>query len=99
MTARSLGLLPPADKAGMVGYGSYEATIDALERGVGEGPWILGDRFSAADVYVGAQISWGLMFKSLPDRPAFVDYAQRLEARPAWTRAAEKDDALMPKEG
>ncbi len=68
VTAKSLGLLAPADKAGMAGYGSFEATIDALERAVSQGPYILGDRFSAADVYVGAQIGWGLMFKSIEPR-------------------------------
>lgn len=98
VTARSLGTLPPPDKAAMVGYGSYDAVVDGLEHALKPGPWILGDRFSAADVYLGAQISWGLMFKSLPDRPAFVDYAERLEARPAWKRAAELDDALIPKD-
>ena len=98
VTARSLGLEPPADKAGTVGYGSFDAMVDALERAVsGDGPWILGDRFSAADVYVGSQINWGLMFKTLPDRPAFATYAERLRARPAYVRATEIDDALMPK--
>lgn len=98
VTAKSMNLLAPADKAQMAGYGSFEATIDALEGAVsGDGPWILGDRFSAADVYVGSQILWGLMFKSLPDRPAFAAYADRLRARPAYIRATEIDDALMPK--
>ena len=58
VTANSLGQLPPPDKAGTVGYGSFEAMVDALETAVsGPGPWILGDRFSAADVYVGSQIN------------------------------------------
>ena len=96
VTANSLGLLPPADKAGMVGYGSYDQTVDALETAVsGPGPWILGDRFSAADVYVGSQIAWGLMFKSLPDRDAFKAYAARIMSRPAAVRAREIDDALI----
>jgi glutathione S-transferase len=98
VTAKSMNLMPPADKAGTLGYGTFEAAIDALEGAVsGDGPWILGDRFSAADVYVGSQINWGLMFKSIPDRPAFVAYADRLRARPAYLRASEIDDALMPK--
>ncbi|WGM46030.1 Glutathione S-transferase [Brevundimonas sp. NIBR10] len=92
VTAKSLGLLAPADKAGMVGYGSYEATIDALETAVSEGPYILGDRFSAADVYVGSQIGWGLMFKSIPERPAFAAYAARIMGREAATRARTLDD-------
>lgn len=98
VTANSLGLLPSEDKARMVGYGSYDDMVDALETAVsGPGPWILGDRFSAADVYVGAQINWGLMFKSLPERAAFIPYAERLRARPAYIRASEIDDALIPK--
>ena len=93
VTAKSLGLLAPADKGGMVGYGSYEATIDALETAVSAGPYILGDRFSAADVYVGSQIGWGLMFKSIPERPAFAAYAARIMGREAATRARALDDA------
>lgn len=98
VTAKSMNLMPPADKAGTLGYGTFEDAIDTLEGAVsGDGPWILGDRFSAADVYVGSQINWGLMFKTIPDRPAFVAYAERLRARPAYVRATGIDDALMPK--
>ena len=102
ITAKSMNLMPPADKAGTLGYGTFEAAVDALDGAVSGpgsrgGPWILGDRFSAADVYVGSQINWGLMFKTLPDRPAFAAYAERLRARPAYIRATEIDDALMPK--
>ena len=95
VTAKSLDLLAPAEKAGMVGYGSFEQVVDALEAAVSvPGPWILGDRFSAVDVYVGSQIGWGLQFKSLPDRNAFKAYAGRLFQRPAAIRAREIDDAL-----
>ena len=95
VTAKALGLLAPADKAGMAGYGSFEQVVDALEGAVSGGPWILGDRFSAADVYVGSQIMWGLQFKTLPERDAFKAYAGRLAARPAALRAREIDDALI----
>ena len=95
VTAKSLDLLAPAEKAGMVGYGSFEQVVDALEAAVsGPGPWILGDRFSAADVYV-SQIMWGLQFKSLPDRDAFTAYAERLSRREAAGRARAIDDALI----
>jgi glutathione S-transferase len=96
VTAKSLDLLAPADKSRMVGYGSFDAVIDALESAVKAGPYILGDRFSAADVYVGSQIGWGLMFKSMPDRPAFRDYVARIMGREAAVRAGAKDDALAP---
>ena len=96
ISAKSMGLLAPPEKAGQVGYGSFEATIDALELAVGNGPYILGDRFSAADVYVGSQIGWGMMFKSIEPRPAFTEYVARIQARPAAQRARGLDDAAMP---
>lgn len=96
VTARSLGLLAPADKAAMAGYGSFDHVVEALETAVSAaGPWLLGDRFSALDVYLGSQIGWGLQFKSLPDRDAFKAYAGRLFQRPAAIRAREIDDALI----
>jgi glutathione S-transferase len=95
VTAKALDLLAPPDKAGMAGYGSFDQVVDALEQAVTPGPWILGDRFSAADVYVGSQIVWGLQFKTLPGREAFTAYAARLSARPAAVRAREIDDALI----
>lgn len=96
VTAKSLGLLAPEAKSGMVGYGSFDQTMDALEGAVEAGPYILGEQFSAADVYVGSQIGWGLQFGSMPHRPAFAAYSARLMGRPAAIRARELDDALMP---
>lgn len=96
VTARSLGLLAPADKARMAGYGSFDDVVGALEAAVSAGgPWLLGERFSALDVYLGSQIGWGLQFKSLPEREAFKLYAGRLSERPAAIRAREIDDALI----
>ncbi len=96
VTARSLGLLAPPDKAAMAGYGSFDQVVEALETAVaGAGPWLLGDRFSALDVYLGSQIGWGLQFRSLPERDAFKAYAGRLFQRPAAVRARELDDALI----
>ena len=80
----------------MAGYGSYEAVMNALEGAVSRGDYLVGDRFTAADLYVGAHIAWGLMFGSIDKRPAFERYAARLEARPAAQRANALDDALMP---
>ncbi len=96
VTARSLGLLAPPDKAAMAGYGSFDQVVEALETAVaGAGPWLLGDRFSALDVYLGSQIGWGLQFRSLPERDAFKAYAGRLFQRPAAVRARALDDALI----
>lgn len=96
VTAKALGLLAPADKAGTAGYGSFDHVVDALEVAVsGAAPWLLGDRFSALDVYLGSQIGWGLQFKTLPDRDVFKGYAARLFQRPAAIRARAIDDALI----
>jgi glutathione S-transferase len=100
VTAKALGLLPPAEKARMVGYGSYAQAIDALEQAASTAsPWLLGARFSAADVYVGSQVDFGLAFGTIPGRPAFTAWAQRLRGREAYRRAAALDDALMPAKG
>lgn len=97
VTAKALGLLAPADKKQMVGYGSYEETIDALERAVSAAPYICGDQFTAADVYVGSQIGWGLMFGTIDKRPLFEDYVARLQSRLAAKRANQLDDEATPK--
>ena len=95
VTGKSLGLLAPEDKKMMAGYGSFEETIDALEQAVSQGPYICGEQFTAADVYVGSQIGWGMMFGSIDKRPAFADYFGRIGARPAALRAREIDDAIV----
>lgn len=97
VTAKSMGTLAPPDKSAMVGYGSLDATIDALESAIAGSPYICGEQFTAADVYVGSQIGWGMMFGSIDKRPAFEDYVGRIMSRPAAVRAREIDDALMPK--
>lgn len=98
VTGKSLGLLAPADKKAMAGYGSFEETIDCLEGAVRNGPYICGEQFTAADVYVGSQIGWGMMFGTIDKRPVFEDYFGRLQSRPAAIRAREIDDAAMPRQ-
>ena len=85
---------PAADKPAALGYGCYEDTVNALERAVKPGPFILGDRFSAADVYIGSQIGFGMMVKALEPRPAFQDYANRVQQRPAYRRFMEKGEKI-----
>jgi glutathione S-transferase len=77
---------PPVEREGMLAYGNYESVLGALEMAISPGPWILGERFSAADVYVGAQVGWGLQMKSLEPRPAFQQYGDRCAQRPAFKR-------------
>lgn len=77
-----------------LGYGSYADVMNAIEGALSPGPHILGDRFSAADVYLGSQLAWGLMVKSIEARPAFVEYVQRLARRPAYLRFIERNQEL-----
>lgn len=92
---RSLGFDVPADKQRMIGYGSFEDVMDTLEIAVSANPYVAGKTFSAADVYVGSHIGWGLRFGSIEKRPAFKDYLARVSDRPAYKRANELDDAAM----
>jgi glutathione S-transferase len=82
----------------MVGFGSYERVLDVLQDLVAKGPYLLGDRFSAVDVFLGSQIAWGVQFGTMEKRPGFEDYVARIYSRPAAVRARELDEALMPKE-
>lgn len=95
VTNKSQGFI--SDKKQMLGYGSFEDTMTALEHGISRTEYICGDQFTAADVYVGSQIGWGMMFGTIDKRPAFEAYVARLRARPAARRASEIDDALMPR--
>ena len=95
VTNRALGVEIPDDKVGMVGYGTYASVMDTLEHAVTRGDYLLGARFSAADVYLGAQVMWGLQFGSIERRPAFAAYAARLADRPAAIKARAIDDALV----
>ncbi|HEX8825376.1 MAG TPA: glutathione binding-like protein, partial [Archangium sp.] len=61
------------------------------------GDYLVGDRFTAADLYVGSQLGWGMQFGTIEKRPAFERYVGRIMQRPASIRAREIDDALLPK--
>jgi glutathione S-transferase len=97
VTAKAMGLLAPPEKKAMAGYGSFDDVMNALETAVTQGTYICGDQFTAADVYVGSQIGWGLQFGTIEKRPAFEVYAARLRERPAAQRASQLDDADMAK--
>jgi glutathione S-transferase len=96
VTNKALGFVLAEGQGRMAGYGSFEATMNALEGAVSGGDYLLGERFTAADVYLGSHIGWGMAFGTIEKRPAFERYWARLSARPAAVRAREIDDALMP---
>lgn len=87
----------PEDRRVMAGWGHYGLVLDTVEKLLTDRQYICGDRFTAADVYCGAQIGWGIQFGTIEARPAFKAYWERLEGRAAWLKATELDDALVGK--
>ncbi len=75
-------------------YGSVAAVIDTLEAQLATGPFMLGERLTAADILWGTALGWMLAFKLLPDRPAFTAYAGRIAGRATARKVAEEDAAL-----
>ena len=90
----ALGFVLPEGRERMVGYGSYKDVMNALEAAVSQGDYLVGDRFTAADVYVGSHIGFGLQFGTFEKRAAFERYVARLGARAAFQRAQKIDDDL-----
>jgi glutathione S-transferase len=93
---KMLGFTVPEGRERMMSYGTYADVMNALERAVGESDYLLGENFSAADVYLGSHIGFGMQFGAIEKRPAFESYWARLSARPAALRARAIDDALAP---
>jgi glutathione S-transferase len=77
-----------------LGYGDFDTTMDVLAKAVTPGPFLMGDKFTAADVVIGSTLRWGTMFKMIPERKEFADYVARFADRPAAKRAQAKDDEL-----
>ena len=90
-----LGVEPPPERRGMVGYGSLAQVLDTVEAAVSAVEHVAGAGFSAADVVLGSQLGFGMMFGTVEKRPAFVRYVERLQARAAFERARAADDALL----
>lgn len=86
---------PPVDRPSTLGYGTYDDTMNALEKALAPGPFILGERFSAADVYVGSQIAWGMRMKGIEPRPAFQQYVGMLTERPAFKRVVAQNEEYL----
>ena len=96
-TNKSLGVQLSDRQKMSVGYGSLDAVLSAIEGAVSGDGWLTGDRFTAADLLVGAHLGFQTMFGTIDRRPAFTDFIARIEERPARRRADEIDDALIAK--
>jgi len=90
---KALGFVVPPERERMMGYGNVAQVMNTLEAAVSGGKYLAGASFTAADLYVGAQIGFGLMFGTFEKRPAFENYWQLISSRPAYRRAKELDDA------
>ncbi len=96
MSTKALGATVPDDKQGMVGFGNFDLVTDVMEKAVsGAGPYLLGEQFTAADVYFGSELGWLTQFGMIEKRSAFDAYLGRIMSRPAAARAREIDDALL----
>lgn len=95
VTNKANGFDPSVEKSRMFGYGSYDLAVNTLADHLAANAYVCGDRFTAADVYVGSQVMWGTQFGTLPQLQPFLDYGGRLSAREAYKRAKAIDGELI----
>jgi len=86
MNEKRLGQKPNTSQSG---WGDYDRAMSALERALAPGPWLLGEPFTAADLYVASHLHFGMQFGMIDKRPAFTALVERATARPAFQRATE----------
>jgi glutathione S-transferase len=94
-TNKALGFVVPEGRERMMGYGTYADVMNVLETAVSQGAYVAGDSFTAADVYLGAHLGFGMQFGTIEKRPTFQRYWERIANRPAALRAKAIDDALI----
>lgn len=92
---KALGFVVPEGRERMMSYGCYEDAMNVLEGAVSRGEYLLGESFTAADLYLGSHIGFGMQFGTIEKRPAFEAYWARIGARPAAVRGRAIDDALV----
>ena len=92
-----LGVVVEPQRQRMAGYGTLQAVLDTIEGALTDRAFLDGEAFTAADLYLGAQLAFGMMFGAIERRPVFSRYTDDLNARPAAVRARAIDDDLLPK--
>ncbi len=95
VTNKSIGFEPTEEQGRSVGYGSYDRAVQTLADHLADREYVCGDRFTAADVYVGSQVMWGTQFGTLPKLGSFSVYGERLSSRDAYKRAKAIDMKLI----
>ena len=97
MTSKAMGwTIDDPGRSRMLGFGDFERPFTVLAGHLADRPFVCGERFTAADVYVGSQVDWGIQFGTFPALPEFTAYAERVRQRPAYTRTKQLNAALMP---
>jgi glutathione S-transferase len=89
---QAMGWVPTPERERMFGYGNFDRAVGVLDELFSLRDYVCGDRFTAADVYVGSQIMFPMQFGMLPERDSFIRYRDRLQARDAYKRAGRLDD-------
>lgn len=92
MSNKALGFVVPPERERMMGYGNFSNVMNTLEAAISRSEYLVGDSFTAADLVVGSQLGFGMMFGTIDKRPAFERYWHRLSARPGFARAKQLDD-------
>lgn len=92
----ALKLEVPEDQRMMVGFGCAADVLNTLEGALKGREFLVGDSFTAADLYIASHLGWGMGFGTIEKRPVFEAYVARLNTRPAAVRANQIDDALIP---
>lgn len=84
---------------GSAGFGTYPEMLDTISAAIGDGPWLLGERFTMADVIFGGTVGWMTMFGMLEKRDEYVAYVERMQARPAFKKAREINERIAQEKG
>ena len=95
LTSKTMGFEPTAEQSRSVGFGDVERTVKTLADHLADRDYLCGSRFTAADVYVGSHVMWGMQFGTLPSLDSFVAYGERLSARDAYKRGKAEDMRLI----
>jgi len=95
VTNKSLGFNTDEQQERMAGYGNYDRVISVLDEVLAQRKYICGEKFTAADVYLGSQIDFGLIFGSIESTDNFARYVSDLRSRSAYKNAKQKDQALI----
>jgi glutathione S-transferase len=92
---QAMGWVPTPERERMFGYGNFDKVVAVLDELFSLRDYVCGERFTAADVYVGSQIIFSMQFGMLPEQESFRRYRDRLQAREPYQRASQIDNEAV----